>query len=109
MATSLIASLNANLGKTPDQIAKALHPIKWIQGRNMTQEQYDSLRENGGRIRLTENFGGGDWWEGGLRDSSDYRIQNWNLRRINSMNDLGSYWFIRYEDYVHGEYPPESA
>jgi hypothetical protein len=103
MAISLIAVLDGMVDKTPDQIAAALKPKRWIKGSDMTQTDYDYMREGTGAVRLTEYHPYSDtlWWRGG----SGYHIQDWRLESIRT--NLPDYYFIRFEDYVDGEFPPD--
>ncbi len=105
----LLETLDAT--KTPDENVALLKLSSWIKGSDMTRAQYDAICQGpqGGRVRMIKYQGDGSWWINGMRDNSRYNLSDWTYRNVTSPHYLGDYYFIAYEDYVDGNFPPEPA
>lgn len=106
MPTPLIAQLNQNLGKTPDEIVRAINTRGWIKLTEMTEDQARALdgravvvgADNGGHprpfwiVNQSMIFDRAPWFDPADRDSH-----------------FREFWFILHEEYVDGLKPDRFA
>ena len=107
MAISLIETLNANVAKSPDEIVKAISSFGFIRCVDLTEDQYNTLRDQPVYFYSTRM----NTWE----MSTDYPSRRHaSLRALMATWDdfragwWDGWWVIRAEDVREGMPCPES-